>query len=238
MTTCTPASGCCPGPHCSGCGWSRRGRSSRQAASRAGGWGRWRPTTKTGSCAWPRRGRTTGSRPTRPRTSSAPCSTRSPTPCREPHRRPSGAHRCRDRTSRTGCANGSGATPSRGPSCPSWCGSRCGWRPTRRSWSPGRCGWCSRSTTSRTPCTSATPGCCGPPTSASTASATGRGPMPRSRCAGRPRPGPRSTGCWSCGSPTRSRWTATSSRACSSTASPPWPPGGSTCSGRGAWAAS
>ena len=79
-----------------------------------------------------------------------------------------------------------------------------------------RCGWCSRSTTSRTRCTSATPRCCGPPTSASTASATGRGPMPRSRCAGRPRPGRCSTGCWSCGCPTRSRWTATSSRACSS----------------------
>ena len=71
-----------------------------------------------------------------------------------------------------------------------------------------------------------------------TASATGRGPMPRSRSAGRPRPGPCSTGCSSCGSPTRSPSTATSSRACSSTAWPPWPPGGSTCSGRGAWAAS
>ena len=58
-----------------------------------------------------------------------------------------------------------------------------------------RCGWCSRSTTSRTRCTSATPRCCGPATSTSTASATGRAPMPRSRCAGRPRPGRCSTGC-------------------------------------------
>ena len=44
--------------------------------------------------------------------------------------------------------------------------------------------------------------------------------MPRSRSAVRPRRGRCSTGCWSCGSPTRSPWTATSSRACSSTASP------------------
>ena len=46
---------------------------------------------------------------------------------------PSGGSTAR---SSSGCANGSGATPSRGPTCPSWCGSRCGSRPTRRSWSP------------------------------------------------------------------------------------------------------
>ena len=54
----------------------------------------------------------------------------------------------------------------------------------------------------------------------STASATGRAPTPRSRCAARPRPGRCSTGCSSCGCPTRSPSTATSSRACSRTASP------------------
>ena len=52
------------------------------------------------------------------------------------------------------------AAPQRRPpsrTCRSWSGSRCGSRPTRRSWSPARCGWCSRCTTSRTRCTSATP---------------------------------------------------------------------------------
>ena len=52
-----------------------------------------------------------------------------------------------------------------------------------------------------------------------TASATGRGPTPRSRCAARPRPGRCSTGCSSCGCPTRSPSTATSWSACSRTAS-------------------
>ena len=64
---------------------------------------------------------------------------------------------------------------------PSWCGSRCGSRPTRRSWSPAPCGWCSRCTTSRTPSTSARRPSCGPSRAPrpATASVTGRGPTRR-----------------------------------------------------------
>ena len=101
--------------------------------------------------------------------------------------------------------------------CRSWCGSRCASRPTRRSWSPARCGWCCRSTTSSNPlhlCDAAllwTESGRAP----ATASATGPAPTRRSRCAAPPRPGRCSTGCSSCGCPTRSPSTPTSSSACS-----------------------
>ena len=66
-----------------------------------------------------------------------------------------------------------GGEPTTGPS---WCGSRCGSRPTRRSWSPAPCGWCSRCTTSRTRSTSARRPSCGPSRGPrpATASATAR----------------------------------------------------------------
>ena len=82
---------------------------------------------------------------------------------------------------------------------PSWCGSRCASRPTRRSWSPAPCGSCCRSTTSGTPCTCATPRCSGPRRvlRRATVSATGPAPTRRSRCGRRPRRGRSSTGCWS-----------------------------------------
>ena len=95
---------------------------------------------------------------------------------------------------------------------PSWCGSRCGSRPTRRSWSPAPSGWCSRCTTSRTRCTSATRRCCGP--SPGPEARHGFGDRARtharSRCGRRPTPGRCSTGCSSCGCPTRSPSTPTS----------------------------
>ena len=71
------------------------------------------------------------------------------------------------------------------PTCRSWSGSRCGSRPTRRSWSPAPSGWCSRSTTSRTRCTCATPRCCGPSPAPARprVRATGPAPTRRSRCA-------------------------------------------------------
>ena len=58
-----------------------------------------------------------------------------------------------------------------------------------------------------------------------------------SRCARPPRPGRCSTGCSSCGFPTRSRSTPTSSSACSTTASRRCGSAASTCSGRASWAA-
>ena len=63
--------------------------------------------------------------------------------------------------------------------------------------------------------------CCGPARRTATASATAPAPTPPSRCARRPTRGRCSTGCSSCGCPTRSRSTATSWSACSTTASPP-----------------
>ncbi len=56
-------------------------------------------------------------------------------------------------------------------------------------------------------------------TPTSTASATGRGPTPRSRCGRRPTRGRCSTGCSSCGCPTSSCSTPTSWSACSTRAS-------------------
>ena len=91
--------------------------------------------------------------------------------------------------------------------CRSWCGSRCGSRPTRRSWSRAPYGSCCRCTTSRTRSTSARPRCSGPTAEPTTGSATAPAPTRASRCAARPRPGRCSTGCSSCGCPTRSRST-------------------------------
>ena len=149
----------------------------------AGGSPRSTPTTPTGCGCWPGRGPTAADGEARPRRWSGWSSTRSSTRCRAarprrraPDRRPTALG------SPSGCRRGwpSGSPPSP-TSGRSWCGSRCGSRPTRRSWSRARSGWCCRSTTSRTPSTCATPPSCGPsPARArATGSATGPAPTPR-----------------------------------------------------------
>ena len=241
-TTCTPASGCCRGPRCSGCGWSRPGRSSRPAASRAGGWGRWTAddedrVLRAGRGAGARRAR----RPTRPRTSSARCSTRSPTRCRAPRRRPSGAaavarpqfeQRLRERLRRY-------AEPRPRPA-PAGADLAAGGGRRGGAGRRVRCGWCSRSTTSRTRCTSATPRCCGP--SRGPGAAHGFGDRARTHAAHRAagggrglagaRPAARAAGARP--DHPRRRRAREPARA---TAWPRSPPAGSTCSGRAAWAA-
>ena len=67
-------------------------------------------------------------------------------------------------TSSTGCANGSALRRAAARAAPAGADLAAGRGRRGGAGRRRRCGWCSRSTTSRTPCTSATPRCCGPPT--------------------------------------------------------------------------
>ena len=166
-----------------------RGRQVRAGRRRAELAGRRRstPTTRTGSRMLAARARRRPRRRRRPSGWCARCSTPSPTRAAQraaarpaPAPAPAPADDFASRLQAPAPRGTAAAAPTTGRS---WSGSRCGSRPTRRSWSRAPCGWCSRSTTSRTRSTCATPRCSGPSRARGARTGSATGPAPTRRIA-------------------------------------------------------